>query len=89
MTTHEPITPPSAPDAYEPQSRTERLEEDASLAGLAVAGAIRSVDVAAAVLIGLLVCPPLAILAVAYRYYSAFLAAATAHNPYLARESDG
>jgi hypothetical protein len=48
----------------EPLSTTEKLEEDATLAGLAVAGGIRAVEVAAIVLIGLLVCPPLAILVV-------------------------
>jgi hypothetical protein len=41
----------------------ERLEEDAVVAGLAAAGTLRFVEVAAFVLIGLLVCPPLAILA--------------------------
>ena len=42
----------------------EKLEQDAELAGVAVAGALRAVEVAAVVLVGLLVCPPLAILAV-------------------------
>jgi hypothetical protein len=55
---------PSAPDAYEPLSTTEKLEEDASLAGLAVAGGLRAGEVAIVVLLGLLVCPPLAILVV-------------------------
>jgi uncharacterized membrane protein len=45
-------------------SAPEKLEEDALLAGEAAAGALRGVEVAAVVLIGLLVCPPLAILAV-------------------------
>jgi hypothetical protein len=62
MTTPKPIPPESAPDAYEPLSRTERLEEDASLAGLAASEALRGIEVAAVVLLGLLVCPPLAIL---------------------------
>jgi hypothetical protein len=53
----------TAPDAYTPLTRTEKLEEDASLAGLAAAEALRGIEVAAVVLIGLLVCPPLAILA--------------------------
>ena len=44
-------------------SSTEKLEEDAELAGAAVAGGLRGVEVAAVVLLGLLVCPPLAILA--------------------------
>ena len=43
---------------------TEKLEEDALLAGAVAAGALRAVEVAAVVLLGLLVCPPLAILAV-------------------------
>jgi hypothetical protein len=57
-----PNSSPSAPEAYEPRSIAEKLEEDASLAGLAAVGALRAVDVAAVVLLGLLVCPPLAIL---------------------------
>ena len=51
MTTHEPLSP------------AEKLEEDASLAGVAAADGLRAVEVAVVVLIGLLVCPPLAILA--------------------------
>ena len=47
-----------------PLSATEKLEEDAALAGVAVAGSLRAVEVAAVVLLGLLVCPPLAILVV-------------------------
>ena len=42
----------------------EKLEADAVLAGEAAAGALRGVEVAAVVLLGLLVCPPLAILVV-------------------------
>jgi hypothetical protein len=64
MTTPKPIRSPSAPDAYEPLAPAEKLEEDAELAGVAVAGALRAVDVTAVVLLGLLVCPPLAILVV-------------------------
>jgi hypothetical protein len=52
MTTPTPITP------------ADKLEEDAELAGVAAAGALRFVEVAAVVLLGLLVCPPLAILVV-------------------------
>src|SRR5215211_5205778 len=48
----------------EPPSAAEKLEEDAVLAGLAAAGTLRAVEVAAVVLVGLLVCPPLAILVV-------------------------
>ena len=43
---------------------TEKLEQDVLLTGEAAAGALRGVEVAAVVLLGLLVCPPLAILAV-------------------------
>jgi hypothetical protein len=53
----------TAPDAYRPLSPAEKLEEEASLAGLAAAETLRGIEVAAVVLIGLLVCPPLAILA--------------------------
>jgi hypothetical protein len=59
MTTPKPIR-----SLDEPVSTTEKLEEDAVLAGLAAAGALRAVEVAAIVLVGLLVCPPLAILVV-------------------------
>ena len=62
MTTPKPISSPGDPDAYEPRSSAEKLEEDALLAGEAAAGALRGVEVAAVVLLGLLVCPPLAIL---------------------------
>src|SRR3954469_14632703 len=64
MTIPKPIRSPDGPDAYEPYSPAEKLEEDAALAGLAVGEALRAVEVAAVVLLGLLVCPPLAILAV-------------------------
>ena len=64
MTTPRPIPPHPVADDREPPTATERLEEDATLAGLAAAGALRAVDVAAIVLLGLLVVPPLAILAV-------------------------
>jgi hypothetical protein len=50
-------------DAYATRSRAERLEQDASLAGLAAAEALSGIEIAAVVLIGLLICPPLAILA--------------------------
>jgi hypothetical protein len=43
---------------------TERLEEDALVAGYAAAGAVRGIEIAAIVLLGLLICPPLAILVV-------------------------
>ena len=54
MITPQPVT----------RSSTEKLEEDAELAGVAAAGALRTVEVAAVVLVGLVVCPPLAILVI-------------------------
>jgi hypothetical protein len=42
----------------------EKLERDASLAGLATGEALRAGEVALVVFVGLLVCPPLAILAI-------------------------
>jgi hypothetical protein len=54
MTTPTPIT----------STHADKLEEDAELAGVAAAGALRFVEVAAVVLIGLVVAPPLAILVV-------------------------
>jgi hypothetical protein len=48
----------------EPPSPVEKLDKDALVTGLAAAGALRAVEVAAIVLVGLLVCPPLAILVV-------------------------
>jgi len=59
MTTPKPIGSSMAH-----HSAAEQLEEDALLAGAGAAGALRAVEVAAVVLLGLLVCPPLAILAV-------------------------
>src|SRR5215218_2666024 len=64
MTTPKPIRSSGAPDAYESISPAEKLEDDALLAGEAAAGALSGVEVAAVVLLGLLVCPPLAILVV-------------------------
>ena len=48
----------------EQSSPIEKLEQDALVTGEAAAGALRAVEVASIVLIGLLICPPLAILAV-------------------------
>jgi hypothetical protein len=48
----------------DPHSPAEHLENDALVAGYAAAGAVRGFEIAAIVLLGLLVCPPLAILAV-------------------------
>lgn len=46
------------------RSTADKLENDALLAGEVAAGALRGVEIAAVVLLGLLVCPPLAILVV-------------------------
>jgi predicted membrane metal-binding protein len=46
------------------QTRLERTEEELSWAGLAVAGTIRTAELAVIAVIALLVCPPLAILTV-------------------------
>jgi hypothetical protein len=48
----------------EPPTPVEKLEKDALVTGFAAAGALRAVEVAAIVLLGLLICPPLAILVV-------------------------
>jgi len=63
MTTPKPIRSPGGPDSSQPPSPAERLEQDAVLAGEVVAGGLRAVEVTAVVLLGLLICPPLAILA--------------------------
>jgi hypothetical protein len=64
MTTRTQIGPPETPDGYEPLSTAEKIEEDASRVDLAAGEALRAVEVAAVVVLGLLVCPPLAILVV-------------------------
>lgn len=64
MTIQKPVSPPPVADASEPLSPVEQLEEDASFVVLAAGETLHAVEVAAAVLLGLLVCPPLAILAV-------------------------
>ena len=53
----------TAPDAYGPLSRAERLEDEASLVGVAAAEALTGIEIVAVILLGLLICPPLAILA--------------------------
>ena len=53
--------PTTTPETHAP---VEKLEEDALVAGCAAAGALRGVEIAAIVILGLLVCPPLAILVV-------------------------
>jgi hypothetical protein len=50
------------PHPSTPHPPLEELEEAASFAGLAVAVALRAVEIGAVVLIGLLICPPLLIL---------------------------
>ena len=40
---------PGSPDAHQPLSAAEKLEEDALLAGVAAAGALRGVEVVAVV----------------------------------------
>jgi hypothetical protein len=78
MSTSKPFTSP-----------TEKLEEDALLAGTAAAGALRGVEAAAVVLLGLLICPPLAILVVVVVVPLAVIAlvlgllAAVVSTPYL------
>jgi hypothetical protein len=64
MTASDPTPQPQTADAYEPPSPTEEVEEAALFAGLAVAGALRAIEVFAVVLLALLVCPPLLILVV-------------------------
>ena len=64
MSTSDPIATRGGPRAYEPISPAEELEADASLAGVAAGDALRAVEWAAVIILGLLVCPPLAILVV-------------------------
>jgi Flp pilus assembly protein TadB len=64
MTPPRPIGSAGAPDAYEPLSTAEKIEEDASLAGLAAVASLRGIEMAVVVFVGLFVCPPLAILVV-------------------------
>jgi hypothetical protein len=64
MTTPTPTTPPRDTHAYEPRSASEEIERVAFGAEVAAGGTLRAVEVAAVVLLGLLVCPPLAILVV-------------------------
>lgn len=49
---------------HEHRTPTEKLEDDALVAGIAAARTLRAVEVGAIVLLGPLVCPPLAILVV-------------------------
>jgi uncharacterized membrane protein len=50
--------------AYEPLTPVEKIEQDASIAEEVAGGALRAVEIGAIVMLGLLICPPLAILAV-------------------------
>jgi hypothetical protein len=52
------------PKPLDAPSRAEHVEEEAALAGVAAAEGLQAAEVAVVVLLGLLVCPPLAILAV-------------------------
>jgi hypothetical protein len=52
------------PKPLDAPSRAQHVEEEAALAGVAAAESLRVAEVALVVLLGLLVCPPLAILVV-------------------------
>jgi hypothetical protein len=54
----------TSPPTHEPYSPAEKLEEDAADAGLVAAEGLRAIEIGGVVLLGLLVCPPLAILVV-------------------------
>src|SRR5689334_4857697 len=60
MTTSKPI---SGREGYEPLSPAEKLEDEAVLGGEIAAGGLRAAEVGLVVLVGLLVCPPLAVMA--------------------------
>lgn len=62
MTTSKPLNPPVASHAHEPKSRAQTLEDDVSLAARAGAAVLDAVKVAAIVVLGLLVWPPLAVM---------------------------
>jgi len=62
MTTSQPIQFRGTRDADDLPSFAQHLELDASVAAEATADGLRVIEVAAVVLIGLLVCPPLAVL---------------------------
>jgi hypothetical protein len=64
MANPNPIRSPGARDVSQRPSLSQTVEEDATLAGLVATGALRAVDVAAIVVLGLLVVPPLATLVV-------------------------
>jgi hypothetical protein len=62
MTTPKPITPQDATRAHESRSGSANIDDIASEAALVAGGTFRVLEVAPLVLIGLLICPPLAIL---------------------------
>jgi hypothetical protein len=62
MTTSKPLNSPAAPHSHEPPARARRIENEASLAAEAGAGALGAVKVVAVVVLGLLVWPPLAVI---------------------------
>ena len=62
MTTDKSSNSPSVTKSSAHQSPAERLEEDAALTGVVAADTGRALEVAGVVAIGLLVCPPLAVL---------------------------
>ncbi|MGZ4248041.1 MAG: hypothetical protein ACXVUE_07005 [Solirubrobacteraceae bacterium] len=62
MTTSKPLNTPVGPHSHEPPSQAQKLEDEASLAAGAGAGALGAVKVAAVVVLGLLVWPPLAVI---------------------------
>jgi hypothetical protein len=64
MNTPKQSTSPQVPHTYEPLSPSEEIEQAASLPVLAAGAALRGTEIAAAVLLGLLLCPALFILVV-------------------------
>jgi hypothetical protein len=58
------VTAMTTPKPLDAPSHAEHVEEEAALAGVAAAESLRAAELAVVVLLGLLVCPPLAILAV-------------------------
>jgi hypothetical protein len=64
MSSHQPFPAPQDPHRHAPVSPVEAVEEAASEAGLVTGVALRAGEIALAVFAGLLVCPPLMILAV-------------------------
>jgi uncharacterized membrane protein len=63
MTTSKPINSAVSQDAHKPLSVAGKLEDDASSTAASTADALGAIKVAAVVLLGLFVWPPLAVLA--------------------------